>query len=105
MAEANPNERTAARPAPLLPALWPRPLRNHLPHLQEAGVKPAPIRPEERAELLELYTELRGMHHVPFDIAIADPILLNCLRNTAEARRRTRAARDAIDPANFELVP
>lgn len=67
-----------------------------------------PVLPEEREELRLVYLQIRGLHDKTFEQCLEIPLVLGCLRNTAEAVRRARAARAArpdLNPENFQLTP
>lgn len=69
---------------------------------------PAPITTAERAQLHAVYLTLRGIHqHFTFDEALAEPVILGCMRNVNDARQKRLAqarARSAIQATEFQLT-
>lgn len=64
-----------------------------------------PIDAQELAELRALHLTLPRLRKKPWAEIAANPVVLGCLRNTLEAKRRAAAARAHQDPASFELQP
>ena len=64
-----------------------------------------PISAEELAELKSLHLTLPWLRHKPWAAIESNPVILGCLRNCLLAARRAKAARAALAPENFELVP
>lgn len=63
---------------------------------------------QERVDLFAVYLSLPQLHHLDFDQVLERPVILGCLRNTLEAKRRRLAklkARAAVEATEFCLAP
>ena len=71
-------------------------------------MNPRPLTDDERAQLHAVFLTLRGLHeHFTFDQALAEPVILGCMRNVNDARQKRLAqarARAAREAAEFQLT-
>ena len=68
-------------------------------------VTPAVTPEEELEQMRQAYLQITHLHDRTFEACLADKLVRGCLRNTALAMRRAKAAQERLDPARFELVP
>jgi hypothetical protein len=66
--------------------------------------KLAELTADQRAELHAVYASVASLHHIPFELALADTAIRICLWNVAQARRKVRARQRAAAEF-FELRP